>query len=177
MEWVNFELHPETPPEGVLLKERFPGADMRGMLDHLRRSGRDYGLAFGDLTWLSNSRLALQAGFFAREHGCFHDFHARAFRAYFTETLDIGNREVLLNLAADVGLDRGELDRALTDGRHVQDLRQAADLAGRMNVTAVPTFLFDGGARRIVGTQPLKVFREALTGASSDAIPVIPKNL
>ena len=35
-EWVSYELHPETPKEGVLLADRFPDRD----LDALRRSGK-----------------------------------------------------------------------------------------------------------------------------------------
>ena len=27
--WVSYELHPETPPEGILLSERFKGIDIR----------------------------------------------------------------------------------------------------------------------------------------------------
>lgn len=55
-EWVSYELHPETPEEGILLAERFPDYDLDALFEELRVKGTAYGYEFGDVTLLSNSR-------------------------------------------------------------------------------------------------------------------------
>jgi predicted DsbA family dithiol-disulfide isomerase len=65
---------------------------------------------------LANSLLALQAGEFAAEAGAAEVFEDRVFRAYFSEGLNIGKRDVLVDLGAEVGLvglDRAALGEAL----------------------------------------------------------------
>ena len=71
------------------------------------------------------------------------------FAALWEDGRDIGDRDVLADIAADVeGLDRAVVDAALDDEdlrTHVTDLFEAAKQSG---VTGVPTFAFDGHAAR-----------------------------
>jgi hypothetical protein len=52
--WVSYELHPETPPEGTLLSERFKGRDASKMYDQLRQRGKEFNIVFADRPLLSN---------------------------------------------------------------------------------------------------------------------------
>jgi predicted DsbA family dithiol-disulfide isomerase len=61
------------------------------MFDNLRRSGKDFGIVFGDRTLLSNSRLSLEASEYARDMGLYDQFHDRIFHAYFTEAFIIND--------------------------------------------------------------------------------------
>jgi predicted DsbA family dithiol-disulfide isomerase len=160
-EWVGCEIHPETPPEGVLLTVRLPGIDWEGMYQNLRRSGAQYGITFGDVKLLSNSRLSLEAGEYARDHGRFHEFHEEIFRAYFTGVKDIGRMDVILEAACSVGLDTEELAKALREGQYRARLREAQEQSERYGVTGVPAFIIEE-KYKIVGAQPLEVFRETL---------------
>jgi predicted DsbA family dithiol-disulfide isomerase len=160
-EWVSYEIHPETPPEGVLLVERFPADMVQGMKANLSRAGEPYGIEFGDMTIMPNTRLALEASEYARDHGNFHDFHEKVFRAYFTENRNIGNMDVLMELAASAGLNTAELSEALADGRYLPRLEQALMEGSRYGITGTPTFIVNN-RYKIVGAQPLENFRNAL---------------
>ncbi len=161
MEWLGLELHPETPAEGTLLSTKFRPEDISRMMLHLRSMGAPLGITFSDRTIVSNSRLALQAAEYARENGKFASFHEAVFHAYFSLGLDIGDREVITQLALDVGLDAEDLDRALLQGKYLPALNRAQNEAARSGVTGVPT-IFIEDKKTIVGAQPLEVFRSAL---------------
>jgi predicted DsbA family dithiol-disulfide isomerase len=112
---------------------------------------------------LSNSRLAVEAAEFARDAGKYSGFHRAVLAAYFARSQDIGDLDVLGELAAEVGLDPAALRQALATGLYA-DTRQAAhDEARRLGITGVPTYIFAGGVR-VVGAQPLGHFRRMLEG-------------
>jgi predicted DsbA family dithiol-disulfide isomerase len=161
VQWRGVEIHPETPQEGTPMAARFPGADISRMMAHLRAMGAPFGITFVDRPLLSNSRRALQAAEFARDQGTFSEFHQALFAAYFSHGLDIGSLEVLTQLAADCGLDPAALERAVQAGAYRSRLEQAQEEATRLGVTGVPTF-FVNEKKRIIGSQPLDVFRRAL---------------
>jgi predicted DsbA family dithiol-disulfide isomerase len=158
---VSFEIHPETPSEGVPLAVRLPDVDWDGMYENLRRTGSQYRIAFGNVTLLSNSRLAMEASEFAREQGKYDLFSEKVFHAYFTEALDIGRKDVVMEVAAAAGLDVEALQEALLERRYAQRLRESYEEGQRYNITGVPAFIING-KYKIVGAQPLEVFRDTL---------------
>jgi predicted DsbA family dithiol-disulfide isomerase len=162
VEWVAFELHPETPPEGIPLSSRFPGLDQEGMIRQLNHSGAPYGIQFGNLHHLSNSKLALEAAEFARDNGVFHQFHDAVFKAYFVDGLDIGLRKTILDLAAMLGLPIDELGRALDTGKYRPTIVTNGQQAKKMGINAIPAFLFEDGKDRIIGAQSFETFRKKL---------------
>lgn len=152
------------PAEGVPLASRFSEGQIKAMYEGLRQRGEPLGLKFGDVKITPNSRMSLEASEFARDNGLFHLFHERVFRAFFTETRDIGRVEVILDCAREVGLDENELKEALDRGRYIPRLAEARKEGEKLGVTAVPTFFLNGGTR-IVGVQSLDFFRERLKEA------------
>ena len=131
------------------------------MYQNLRRSGAQYGITFGDVKLLSNSRLALEAGEYAHDHGRFDEFHEEIFRAYFTEAKDIGRMDVIMDVACSAGLDAEELAAALKEGRYSAKLQAAQQESQLQDITGVPAFIIDE-RYKIVGAQPLEVFRDTL---------------
>ena len=124
-QWVSYELHPETPPAGMLLSERFKGYDLSSFYEQLRARGKEVGVVFGNQTVLSNSRLALMASEYARDQGRYDSFHENMFHAYFTEGLDIGKLDVIADVAKKSGLDEKETLSAVRDGRYASRLNEA----------------------------------------------------
>ena len=161
MEWLGIELHPETPPQGMPIKDMFPTADLKSMMKHLRSMGAPYGIIFSDIGRISNSRLALQAAEFSRDQGRFEVFHDALLQAYFSQGMDIGDRDVVLELAGDAGLEREPLAKALDAGAYLSRLQEMQTEASLAGVTGVPTFIL-GGRKTIVGAQPIDVFRNTL---------------
>jgi len=166
-EWLPFEIHPETPPEGVLLAERLSHIDWDDMYRNLRTSGARYDIAFGDVTLLSNSRLSLQAGEFARDQGRFEQFHEELFRAYFTDVEDIGSITVLLERGKKAGLDPAEMRTVLEENRYLPRLEAVTAEAHACGITSAPTFIIND-RYSISGAQPLDVFRGALKEIESE---------
>jgi len=154
------EIHPETPQEGTLMTSRFRAEDIERMMGHLRTMGAPFGIVFADRPFLSNSRMALLAAEFAREQGDFRVFHEAVLGAYFSQGLDIGDLDILRQLAEDAGLDADAMAKAIKSGKHLLMLEKAKEDAARLGVTGVPTFFIDGN--KFVGAQPLDVFRKAL---------------
>jgi len=160
IEWLGFEIHPETPPRGMPLAQLFPRADVEVMTKRLNSMGEPYRLAFRKIVNISNSRLSLEAGEFAKEQGRFDRFHRAIFEAYFSHGKDIGDIDVLTQLGTQAGLDPDALRNALQTGRYRRVLEEMREEAERLGVTAAPTFFF--GKERVIGAQPIEVFRELL---------------
>jgi predicted DsbA family dithiol-disulfide isomerase len=161
VEWLGFEIHPETPPEGMPLVKMFPRADVESMTKRLNSMGAPFGINFRKIMNISNSRLSLEAGEFAKEQGRFEQFHHLVFQAYFSQGKDIGSIEVLKQISKESGLNADTLEKALETGKYRRFLEETKGEAARLGITAAPTFLFNE-KDRIVGAQPLDLFRERL---------------
>jgi predicted DsbA family dithiol-disulfide isomerase len=159
--WVSFELHPETPTAGMLLSERFKGYDLSSFYDQLRARGKEVGVVFGTHTLLSNSRLALMASEYARDLGKYDSFHENMFHAYFSEGLDIGNPDVIADVAGKSGLDEKETLSAVRDDRYASRLNETRKEATLIGLTGVPLFVIEN-KYKIVGAQPIETFRDLL---------------
>jgi predicted DsbA family dithiol-disulfide isomerase len=109
----------------------------------------------------TSMRAAHRLSHFAATHGKQHEMVIRLFKAYFTDGLFLGENEVLADLAAEVGLDRGEALVALESGAFEDevdaDLRQAQEIG----IRGVPFFVFDGRFA-VSGAQPVEGYTQAL---------------
>ena len=150
----------------MLLSERFKGYDISRMFDSLRMRGKEFGIEFGNLSVLSNSRLSLEAGEYARDKGKFEQFHEKIFHAYFTESIDIGNSRELCSAAAECGFDPVDMMQALKDGRYRPRLDDAREQGLKIQLTGVPTFIIND-SHKIVGAQPVTVFTDILDKISA----------
>ena len=154
---MSYEIHPETPVGGVRLEDLF-GPRYKDMQAALAARCRELGLALRAPEVLSNSRLAIEAAEFARDAGKHGEFHRAVLAAYFARGRDIGDVGVLQEAALEVGIDPEALAGSLAEGRWAPKRIAVEQEAHRLGVHAVPTFLFDDGAR-VQGAQPLEYFR------------------
>jgi predicted DsbA family dithiol-disulfide isomerase len=125
------------------------------MLAHLEQVARDLELPFGDRKMTYNSRLAQELGKWAEQMGKGDAFHDAVFRAYFADSHNIADANILGDVAASVGLDAEEAHAVLT----ARTFKEAVDTdwthAYESRVTAVPTFLMN--AQTLAGAQPFNV--------------------
>lgn len=154
VEWRPFELHPELPVEGKEL-----GARSLAHYQYMQLATAE-GLAFQVPARVPNSHRSLEAAEFAREHRAFTLYHRALFEAYFSNGSDIGDVDVLTELAASCDLDPDGLRDALHSGRYAALVDQRTDEARGWGVTGTPTFVFEAGERRfaLVGAQDYAVF-------------------
>lgn len=86
------------------------------------------------------SRLAFEGWHFACEKGCGDDYSEAVFKAYFIDEKDIGDLEVLCELADGLGLDSEEFRRVLLSGDYAQKEKEAVAYAKNvLKVHQVPT--------------------------------------
>jgi len=91
-------------------------------------------------------------------------FDDAVFAALWQEGRDIGDREVLVDVAGDVdGLDADVVDAALRDDDLRERVTELFDAARRRGITGVPTFAFDGHAAR--GAVPPEQLERLVEGA------------
>jgi len=150
-------LHPDTPQEGLSLKELFAKypMDVEKMLARLREKASELGLPFGERKKTYNSRLAQEMGLWAESKGKGELFHKAAFHAYFADGKNIAKIPVVVELAASVGLPEEDAALVLSKRLYKQAVDEDWKLARMMGITAVPTFVIDSD--RVVGAQPYKV--------------------
>ena len=157
--WLPFELRPEPEPlpdmTGPTL-ERFRQNWEKGA----GRLAAAYGVEMSFPPIKPRSRWAHEAAEFARDRGQFDAMRTALFQAYFVANRDIGDQQVLAEVAQSVGLDGAELREALADGRYTPRVRELEAISGQIGVTAVPTMVF-GDAVAVQGAQPYDVLRQA----------------
>jgi predicted DsbA family dithiol-disulfide isomerase len=90
-------------------------------------------------------------------------FDEALFEALWQDGRDIGDADVLRDVAAQSGLDPEVVDEALSDERLRADLHDLFDRARREGVTGVPTFAYDGYAAR--GAVPPEQLERLVEGA------------
>src|SRR5687767_954650 len=99
VQWLYFPLHPETPKEGLLLSELFAGRNFDLEAAHARLKGlmTAEGLQFNQRTHTFNSRLAQELA------KAFDAVRDPLYKAYFGQARNIGDVEVLVDIAQSVG--------------------------------------------------------------------------
>ncbi len=133
------------------------------MFENLQQRGERYGMVFNDHDRASNSYLALFAGEFARDMNRFEEFHENVFRAFFTDLKDIGQLEVILEIASNSGLNPEKLKLVFSEGRYQDRLDTAMAEARRLGIRSIPAFAFEND-EIIVGALSPEIFRKALEG-------------
>ena len=66
------------------------------------------------------------------------------FRAYFTEVRDVSNRQTLVDVVAEAGLDRQRAESVLNSDEGLEVMKAANEQARRFRVDGVPFFIVNG---------------------------------
>ena len=168
MEWRAFELHPEIPPEGMSLPSHLQSY-FGGMQTRLKQMADEAGLAIVFSDWIPNSRRALEASEYAREHGKHEAFHTAVFNKFYGKGEDLGSWTMLRAAAEEVGLD-SEAMQHRTEADHYKAIVDAQFAeARRLGITGVPVYIFDS-KYAIVGAQPYDAFKEVMTHVLAEAV-------
>jgi predicted DsbA family dithiol-disulfide isomerase len=98
------------------------------------------------------------------EHGAAERVAQRLYHAYFGEGRSVFDREALVGVAADAGLDPDGARQALENGSYGDEVRGDEDQARRLGITGVPFCVLDGKFG-VSGAQPEETFAQALRQA------------
>jgi predicted DsbA family dithiol-disulfide isomerase len=159
--WLPFDLHPEYPPHGIP-REQLHARYGDAFRERLQGSFQASGLVYNpppDV--VPNTMRALSVTELARDRGLHRPMHDRLMRAYWEEARNIGDPEVLGELAVEVGLDEDEAAAVTDEGGFADRVRSSTAQAQSFGVTGVPAFVLDNRLL-VLGAQPRDVFERAL---------------
>src|SRR5215831_6541369 len=142
VQWVYFPLHPDTPAEGLSLMDLFAGRGLDLEAMHARMKGLMDAehLAYERRTHTYNSRLAQELAKWADSKPGFEAIHQALYRGYFVEGENLGDPEVLVEIAKRVGLPEDEARIVLADRTFKEAIDKDWEKARRYGITGVPSF-------------------------------------
>lgn len=161
-----FYLDPNVPPEGVdvgeMLREKY-GKDPREMWSRVEDEARKAGIEL-DLSRqprMFNTAKAHTITRLAKPLGIQHELANAIADAYFLEHRQINDDNVLADIAAAFGYDRGDALDAMNDENELAITEQLAADAAQQGIRGVPFFIF-GEKYALSGAQPAEMFDKAL---------------
>ncbi len=174
--WRSFELEPDAPatpePRAEALARRYGmTADEAAQRDaHMAALAAETGLDYRpDLVLLGNTFDAHRVLHAAAAAGLQAQVKERLLRAYFTEGRALTDRDTLVELAGEAGLDRDGARAALADGAHAAEVRAEEREAAQLGITGVPFFVL-GRRYAVSGAQPPELLLEALERAFAETV-------
>jgi predicted DsbA family dithiol-disulfide isomerase len=165
--WRPFQLDPTIPKEGMprqaYLERKFGRERLTDLHKPLIEIGKAEGIpfAFDRITRSPNTLDAHRLIRWAHAAGKQNEMADRLFALYFAEGADIGNRDVLIKAAADVGLDAALVAQLLITGADLDPVIAEIDGAQKMGISGVPTFIF-AGRFALSGAHPSQTIRKAI---------------
>ena len=175
VEYHSFELAPDTPVDFAgspvdYLSERkgIPVAQVTEMLARVTGIAESVGLHYDyDSVHQTNTVISHELLHYAKVHGRQLDMKERLLKAYFVDGRHVGRIEDLADLAAEIGLDRADVVRALTAHEYLADVKADVAQANAYGIQGVPFFVIDG-KYGISGAQDPEAFAGALRQAQAD---------
>ena len=170
--WRSFELDPAAPAERtgpyaghLASKYGVPEARAQEMIDGMTATAAGDGLDLRfDLARPGSTFDAHRVIHLAAESGLQDAVQERLMRATFTEGEPIGDREALVRLAAEAGLDAERARTVLADGSYGGAVRADEQQARQLGITGVPFFAVDR-TYGVSGAQPVEVLLQVLERA------------
>ncbi|KGB58062.1 DsbA family oxidoreductase [Sphingopyxis sp. SE2] len=174
VQWHPFELNPDMPPEGedaaahVMRKYGISAEQSRANTGRLAGIAGELGFAFnrGPAFRMRNSfdahRLLTWAGAIEEPEqdgptGVQTALKLALFKAHFSDNRDVGDVQVLADVAVSVGLDRDRAAAILGSGEFGEMVRTEEAYWADRNITGVPAFIL-GGRMLVPGAQDPEMF-------------------
>ncbi|MBW4840221.1 MAG: DsbA family oxidoreductase [Paenibacillaceae bacterium] len=176
----SFELDPDmevNPSDDVYglaaAKKGSTREHMKAMQVMISKRAEQVGLKFNyDTAKPTNTFNAHRLLKYAMERGKGDVLMERLYRAYFTESLHLGDMNTLVDLAVQSGLDRSDTADMLASAQYGDEVRADELEASRLGIRGVPFFVIND-KYAISGAQPAEVFAEALQQAWEEEHPLI----
>jgi len=167
-----FLLDPSTPEEGEDLRERLQrkyGMEPETMFARVEAAARESGLPL-DFTKVTRSVATARAHTLIRhalERGTQGALKRAILAAYFLEGRDVGDVDVLAEIASGHGFDEEEARALLRDDQELRATRAAASAVASQGISGVPFFIL-GRRLALSGAQPVEVMKEAIERALAE---------
>ncbi|MEX0368094.1 MAG: DsbA family oxidoreductase [Ruegeria sp.] len=168
IEWHPFQLNPDMAPEGMdrreYLERKFGGKDgavkaYAPVVEHAENAGLS--IDFEGMKRTPNTldahRLIHWAGIESKQNEAVDAL----FQAYFVEARDIGDHEVLADIADGIGMDAAVVLKLLKSDADREDIRNRDAHSRQMGVNSVPTYIV-ANQHAVPGAQPPELWQKVI---------------
>ena len=167
--WHPFELNPNMPADGqdmrahLIEKYGITAAQSDTNRANMAALGQELGFQFNfaDGFRMHNTFNAHQLLHWADEKGRKHDLKQALFEAHFTHGRNLSDRAILVDIAAEIGLDRDEASAALDDQRFAAQVRLEQQFWTKQGISGVPAVVFDR-KHLVTGAQGVENYKSML---------------
>ncbi len=171
-----YELNPDMTTDGVdaaeYLSKKYglSAAQLEANRANIRARGADVGFTFGDRSRVWNTFDAHRLLYWAAE---VDNKKQRALkhallRAYHGDGRNPGAKDVLLELASEVGLDANAAHAILESDTYTRQVRDAENFWQQNGIRAVPSVIIND-KHLIQGGQPAEVFEQAIRQIAAES--------
>lgn len=173
VEWHPFQLNPDMPSEGMdrreYLEAKFGGRQgaisaYAPVLERAEQAGLniDFSAIKRTPNTMNAHRLIHWAGIEHRQTAMVRAL----FKAYFEEGRDIGDPDVLADIADSLDMDAAVIQKLLKSDSDTDDIRARDTRFREMGVTGVPTFIVNG-QHAVPGCQPTELWLKVIDELTS----------
>jgi predicted DsbA family dithiol-disulfide isomerase len=168
IEWHPFQLNPDMPSEGMdrraYLEGKFGGKDgavkaYAPVVEHAQAAGLNINFEGMQRTpnTLDAHRLIHWAGIEEKQTEAVDAL----FHAYFVDARDIGDHDVLADIADQIGMDASVVRRLLQSESDREDIAKRDAHSRQMGISSVPTFIV-GQKHAVPGAQPPELWAKVI---------------
>lgn len=168
IEWHPFQLNPEMPAGGMdrraYLEGKFGGKEAAvkayaPVVEHAKAAGLTINFEAMKRTpnTIDAHRLIHWAGIEGRQIAAV----SALFEAYFVQARDIGDAEVLADIADGIGLDAAVIGKLLQSDADIAEIRARDAHSREMGVNSVPTFIV-ASKHAVPGAQPPELWKKVI---------------
>jgi len=146
IEHVPFQLNPDMPKEGIerdqYLKMKFGGKEFaQPMYDRMTEEANKVGLNFNinNIKKTPNTVLSHLLIKLAKQTNVQNQVKEKIYHSYFVEGLDIGNKEILINIATEFNIKESEVNNFFNTD-NVEKVNSYIGIAKEKEINGVPFF-------------------------------------
>ncbi|PWH85524.1 disulfide bond formation protein DsbA [Brumimicrobium oceani] len=173
--WKSFQLDSSIPEvakesyaEYLVINKGMAKEQVKGMLDNVTASAKQVGLEYNfDKSVMVNSLNAHKLLQFAKAKGLGSEAEEVLFRAFFTDGENIADQATLVALGKEIGLEKSEVQTALSDKKYEDLVKADIQEARQVGVQGVPFFVMDR-KYAVSGAQPAQAFTQNLEKAYTE---------
>jgi len=176
LEWKAFQLNPDLPDMGngypvneyLTQTAGLSEEKVKNMHEAIKLLADNIGVGFNLPNAIAaNTRDAHRLIKLAATKGLDSAVLKRLSKAYFEEARDYSDRELLLSIGTDAGMEESEILAMLHSDDYLYEIKQDIQEMANLGFDTVPTFLVDR-RQAIVGSEPVDLFLKVLKKAHAD---------
>ncbi|MEX5596586.1 DsbA family oxidoreductase [Pseudophaeobacter sp. C1-32P7] len=173
IEWHPFQLNPDMPREGMdrraYLEAKFGGKEgavraYAPIVEHAEQAGLS--IDFEGMKRTPNTLNAHRLIHWAGTEGKQTAAVDALFEAYFVKALDIGDPEILADIAEEIGMERDVMLKLLETDNDLEAIQSRDAHSRKMGVNSVPTFVV-ANQHAVPGAQPPELWKEVIADIMS----------